>query len=136
MLAHGLDPVQTQRVQHGRRALHDDQHGDREGEPSAGKKEMSVIVTLFVTGSVMNSRNSTLKKDRGIGERRAKGKERMAGLHGEKDKDADDAQSAAEAKGVGERHAPQHDRQPLVGEREGPETEVGRGVRDAVEAEF
>jgi hypothetical protein len=28
MLAHGLDPVQTQRVQHGTSTLHDDKNGD------------------------------------------------------------------------------------------------------------
>lgn len=39
MLAHGLDPVQTQRVQHGRRALHDDQDGDGEKEPHGEEDE-------------------------------------------------------------------------------------------------
>ena len=34
VLAHGLDPMQTQRVQHGRRALHNDQDGDGEEEPT------------------------------------------------------------------------------------------------------
>lgn len=33
MLAHGLDPVQTQRVQHGTGALHDDKDGDGKEEP-------------------------------------------------------------------------------------------------------
>ena len=33
MLTHGLDPVQTERMQHGTRALHDDQNGNREHEP-------------------------------------------------------------------------------------------------------
>lgn len=33
MLAHGLNPVQTQRMQHGAGTLHDTQDGDGEGEP-------------------------------------------------------------------------------------------------------
>jgi len=33
MLAHRLNPVQTQRVQHGARAFHHDQHRDGEEEP-------------------------------------------------------------------------------------------------------
>jgi hypothetical protein len=33
MLAHRLDPMQTQRMQHGARALHDTQHGDGAREP-------------------------------------------------------------------------------------------------------
>jgi hypothetical protein len=39
MLAHRLDPVETQRVQHGTRALHDDQDGDGEEEPDGEEEE-------------------------------------------------------------------------------------------------
>jgi len=39
MLAHRLDPVQTQRVQHGARTLHDDQDGDGEEEPDGEEDE-------------------------------------------------------------------------------------------------
>ncbi len=39
MLAHRLDPVETQRVQHGARALHDDQDGDGEEEPDGEEDE-------------------------------------------------------------------------------------------------
>lgn len=35
MLAHGLDPVQTQRVQHGTGALHDHQNCDGQSEPES-----------------------------------------------------------------------------------------------------
>jgi hypothetical protein len=54
----------------------------------------------------------------------------------EGDDDHDDLHAAGHTKGVGERHVPEHDGELLVGEREGPETEVGGGVGDAVEAEF
>jgi hypothetical protein len=39
MLAHGLDPVETQRVQHGTGALHDDKHSDGEEEPDGEEHE-------------------------------------------------------------------------------------------------
>ena len=39
MLAHGLDPVQTQRVQHGTGALHDDKDGDGKEEPDGEEDE-------------------------------------------------------------------------------------------------
>ena len=39
MLAHGLDPVETQRVQHGARALHNDQDSDGEEEPDSEEDE-------------------------------------------------------------------------------------------------
>jgi hypothetical protein len=39
MLAHGLDPVQTQRVQHGTSTLHDDKNGDGEEEPDGEEDE-------------------------------------------------------------------------------------------------
>ena len=39
MLAHGLDPVQTQRVQHGTSTLHDDKDGDGEEEPDGEEDE-------------------------------------------------------------------------------------------------
>lgn len=39
VLAHGLDPMQTQRVQHSAGALHDDEHGDREHEPDSEEEE-------------------------------------------------------------------------------------------------
>jgi hypothetical protein len=42
----------------------------------------------------------------------------------EGDDDHDDLHGARHAEGVGERHVPEHDRELLVGEREGPETEV------------
>ena len=89
MLAHGLDPVQTQRVQHCTGALHDDKNGDGEEEPDS-----------------------------------------------EEDENGDDALDAGHAEGVGQGHGPQHDRELLVSEGQGPETEVGGGVGDAVEAEF
>ena len=41
MLAHRLDPVETQRVQHGTRTLHDDQDGDGEEEPDGEEDEDS-----------------------------------------------------------------------------------------------
>ena len=39
MLAHRFDPVETQGVQHGTRALHDDQDGDGEEEPDGEEDE-------------------------------------------------------------------------------------------------
>ena len=39
MLTHRLDPMQPQRMQHGRRALHDNEHGDGEEEPHGEKDE-------------------------------------------------------------------------------------------------
>jgi len=54
----------------------------------------------------------------------------------EEDEDAKDACDAGEAKGVGQRHAPEHDGELLMCERQGPETEVGGCVRNAVQAEF
>lgn len=39
MLAHRLDPMETQRVQHGTRALHDDQDRDGEEEPDGEEDE-------------------------------------------------------------------------------------------------
>jgi hypothetical protein len=39
MLAHRLDPVETQRVQHGARTLHDNQDGDGEEEPDGEEDE-------------------------------------------------------------------------------------------------
>ena len=39
MLAHRLDPVETQRVQHGTRTLHDEQDGDGEEEPDGEEEE-------------------------------------------------------------------------------------------------
>lgn len=89
MLAHGLDPVQAQGVEHGAGALHDAEDGDGEGEPH-------------------------VKGDDGHG----------------------DAEGAGAAEGVADGHGPQHDAELLVGEREGPEAQVGCRVRDAVEAEF
>ena len=41
MLAHRLDPVETQRVQHGTGALHDDQNSDGEEEPDGEEDEDS-----------------------------------------------------------------------------------------------
>lgn len=69
MLAHGLDPVQTQAVQHGRRALHDDEHGNGEEEPD-----------------------------------------------GEEEENGKDARGARHAERVGQRHAPEHNRELLVSE--------------------
>jgi len=46
------------------------------------------------------------------------------------------AQRACEGEGVAQCHGPKDDAELLVGEGEGPETEVGGGVGDAVEAEF
>jgi hypothetical protein len=89
MLAHGLDPVQTQRVQHGTGTLHDDQDSDSKEEPD-----------------------------------------------GEEDENGDDARDAGHAEGVGKGHGPKHDRELLVSEGQGPETEVGSSVGHAVEAEF
>lgn len=56
--------------------------------------------------------------------------------HKEEAHDNEDAERALEAKGVGERHVPQYDRELLVRERQGPEAEIGGRVRDAVEAEL
>lgn len=39
MLAHRFDPVQSQTVQHGARALHDDQDADGQDEPKAEEEE-------------------------------------------------------------------------------------------------
>lgn len=39
MLAHCLDPVQTERMQHGTRALHDDQDSDGKEEPHSEEDE-------------------------------------------------------------------------------------------------
>ena len=39
MLAHRLDPVETQRVQHGTSAFHDDQNSDGEEEPDGEEDE-------------------------------------------------------------------------------------------------
>jgi hypothetical protein len=89
MLAHRLDPVETQRVQHGTSALHDNQDSNGKEEPD-----------------------------------------------GEEDEDGDDANSASHGESVGEGHRPQHDGELLVGERQGPETEVRGSVGDTVEAEF
>lgn len=41
MLAHGLDPVETQRVQHGTGAFHDNQDGDGEEEPDGEEDKHS-----------------------------------------------------------------------------------------------
>lgn len=90
MLAHRLDPVQPQRVQHRTRTLHhtQDKHRQREPKVECGDNH-------------------------------------------------DDAQRGPDlGEGGGERHFPEHDGQLLVGEREGPETEVGSRVGNAVEAEF
>ena len=89
MLGHGFDPVQAQRVQHGARTLHDDQHCDGKEEP-----------------------------------------------YGEEYKDGEDAEGTFHGESVGEGHAPKHDGELLMGEGEGPQTEVGCGVGDAVKAEF
>lgn len=39
MLAHSLDPVQTQRMQHGTSTLHDTQYSNRECEPEVEDKD-------------------------------------------------------------------------------------------------
>jgi hypothetical protein len=39
MFAHGLHPVQTQRVQHSRCAFHDDKDGDGKSEPDGEEAE-------------------------------------------------------------------------------------------------
>jgi hypothetical protein len=89
MLAHSLDPVQTQRMQHGTRTLHDTQYGNRKREPEV------------------------------------------------KDKHHDEgAAHTRKGKGVLHGHFPEHNRETLMGEREGPETEIRRRVGNAVEAEF
>lgn len=41
MLAHGLDPVETQRVQHGTCTLHNDQDGNGKEEPNGEEDEDS-----------------------------------------------------------------------------------------------
>jgi hypothetical protein len=89
MLAHGLDPMQTQRMQHGARALHDTQHHDRGCEPEV--------------------------------------------------EDGDHHEGACDA-GDGEcvlhRHVPEHNGETLMGEGQGPKTQVRGCVGDAVETEF
>ena len=50
--------------------------------------------------------------------------------------DGEDAQRTAHGEGVAESHAPEDDGELLMRERQGPETEVGGCVGDAVEAEF
>jgi hypothetical protein len=53
------------------------------------------------------------------------------------DKDHDEgAAHAGKGESVLHGHFPEHDGQTLMGEGEGPETEVRGGVGDAVEAEF
>ena len=39
MLTHSLDPVQTERMQHGTGTLHNTQHGNRECEPEVEDKD-------------------------------------------------------------------------------------------------
>jgi hypothetical protein len=89
MLAHRLNPVQTQGVQHGTCTFHDTQHHDCACEPE-----------------VEDGHHDDGALDAGEGE---------CVLHG---------------------HVPEDDGETLMGEGEGPETEVGRSVGDAVEAEF
>lgn len=54
----------------------------------------------------------------------------------EGDDEDDDAEGTGHAEPVREGHGPEDDRELLMREGEGPETEVGGGVGDAVEAEF
>jgi hypothetical protein len=89
MLAHRLNPMQTQGVQHGTRTLHDTQYHDGACEPK-----------------VEDGHHEDGALDAGEGE---------CVLHG---------------------HVPEDDGETLMGEGEGPETEVGCSVGDAVEAEF
>jgi len=89
MLAHRLDPVQTQGVKHCARAFHDNEDGDGEEKP-----------------------------------------------HVEGDDDHGDAEGAGDGETVGEGHGPKDDGELLMGEGEGPETEVGCSVGDTVETEF
>lgn len=48
----------------------------------------------------------------------------------------DDAEGAGHLERVADGHAPQHDRELLMCEGEGPQAEVRRGVGDTVETEF
>ncbi len=48
----------------------------------------------------------------------------------------DDTHGAGLGEGDAEGHSPEDDGELLMGEREGPEAEVGGGVGDAVETEF
>ncbi len=52
------------------------------------------------------------------------------------DDEDDDAQRTSRAESVRQRHGPEDNGELLMCKGQGPETEVGSGVRDAVETEF